>query len=485
MLSGLAIQAVSGRAQAADYIFSKGALRSGEIFDSSTSPPARYIIEVARRLIEAAPKADLLVIANPLLPLKTQQISEWLPAPLAGPLLVSDQDNFPLLYCLPRQFVLEFERFLLTLSCVDSALDHRLIEVMTGMKAGLNRLRKLQIGPYPVSTPTGWFQGSERQKLLKITAANAIKIIEARRDWRDVKLAAYHPYHAGSIVFFAMASRDVATPLIERHVVCSSYRDIFAASGSRLEPVWLKLPYLPRDASVGEPQYFGHALDRLGDDVLADNFLIFMRYSRSTGFSPFHRIDQDRFSLGESFTDPAQLRQMRPPLVKDRCRLPPEPLRLLFHITGGLPIKNYPLDYCKVVMRALREFGVVPTVINRPDLEEYGAISIDADETDRLSDAVRAHHIFVGLDSFPHHFVKNVLGWPSIGMFGTTGAANFGGGWHEHYRALDENLSCHPCGAENSCPVFRGPECLNYVKPEALIAAIFAMAEQVYGWSPP
>jgi len=266
-------------------------------------------------------------------------------------------------------------------------------------------------------------------------------------------------------------------------VICSSYKDICAASDSPLTPIWLKLPFLPRDGSVGEPQYFAHALDRLGERVMEDNFLVFMRYSRNSAVSPFHMIDHDRFSLGESLATQSDLRQLRPPLVQNQCRLPTEPLRILFHVTGGLPIKNYPVERCKVVLRTLAALGIECSVIGRPDLEEWGAGSIEADETDLLAEAVTRHHLFVGLDSFPHHFVKNVLGWPSIGLFGTTGAGNFGGGWNSHYRALDCALACHPCGAEQTCPVFTGPECRNYAKPEELIGAILDMARQIYGYS--
>jgi ADP-heptose:LPS heptosyltransferase len=122
------------------------------------------------------------------------------------------------------------------------------------------------------------------------------------------------------------------------------------------------------------------------------------------------------------------------------------------------------------------------TVIGRPDLVPFGARSIDADETEPLTEAVRQHHIFVGLDSFPHHFIRNILGWPTIGLFGTTTAANFGGGWNVHYRSLDAALPCHPCGGEKDCPVFGRKECSNYAKPEQLVATILEMAEQAYGY---
>jgi hypothetical protein len=453
------------------------------MFDSATSPPSRYIVEIARRLCAASPKADFVAIANPLLPLKSGQLSGWLGKSKPSALVIADKDGFPLFYVLPTGFCREREKFLLTLSAVDAHLDQRLLQGLLGTKVALHSIGGLAIGSYPVSTPTGWFQGTLRQKILKITAANAIKIVESRRDWERLPVAAYHPYHAGSIVFFAMAARDVATPLVERHVICSSYKDIVSASASPLQPIWLKLPFLPRDNSVGEPQYFTKALDRLGEEVVSENFLVFMRYSRVSAFSPFHMIDHDRFALGQSLDRPEDLRALQPPQVSQRCRSAPAPLKVLFHITGGLPIKNYPLDYAKVAMRTLRGMGIEPSVIGRPDLEPYGAISIDADETESLTAAVRRHHVFVGLDSFPHHYVRNVLGWPTIGLFGTTGAGNFGGGWHSQYRALDAALACHPCGAETVCPVFDGHECLNYAKPHLLIGHILAMAEQVYGYA--
>ena len=119
----------------------------------------------------------------------------------------------------------------------------------------------------------------------------------------------------------------------------------------------------------------------------------------------------------------------------------------------------------------------------RPDLEGFGVTSVDAEETELLFNAVQDHHIFVGLDSFPHHFVRNVMGWPTIGLFGNTMAANFGGGWNEQYKTLDESLPCNPCGGVSVCPLFGRKECANYVGPEQLISAIVGMAQGLYGFS--
>jgi hypothetical protein len=483
MLTALAHTSSTVHFEGFDFAFSKGALTANEIFDSSTSPPGRYVVELGRRLLKAAPSADVLIIANPLLPLKAAQVAGWLQGRIHCPAILSDVREFPLLYILPRWICEEMEPFLQLLSTVDARIDARLLQGLLGCEVERTQLPQIDIGRYPLSTSTGWFQGTERQKVLKVLAANAVKIVETNRGWRTLPFAVYHPYHAGSIVFFAMASRDVTTPLFQRHILCSPYKDIVAATESRLDPIWLKLTWLPRDNSIGEPQYFSHALDRLGAEVTDNTFIVFMRYSRISGHSPFHMIDHDRFSLGESLETVESTRQVQAPLVSAKCRLPTEPFRVLFHITGGLPIKTYPSDYAKAVFRSLAALGIEVTVIGRPDLEGFGARSIAADETDLLCDAVSRHHIFVGLDSFPHHFVRNVMGWPTIGLFGNTTAANFGGGWNSHYRSLDVALPCHPCGGERECPVFARPECSNYAKPQQLIAAILEMAEQAYGFS--
>jgi hypothetical protein len=482
MLCGLAL--TNGKVEGFDFALSAGRLAANAIIDSSTSPPGRYVLEVARRMLKAAPLADSFVIANPLLPLKAAQVVEWLQGGVAVPSVLSDERKFPLLYIVPRDLIEAHGRFLLLLSGSDADLDARLLQGVGGRDCRWKQTGLKKIGDYPLSTPMGWFQGKDRQQAVKALTMNAIRLIEEPGGrWKTLPFAIYHPYHAGSIVFFAAAARAVQTPLYQRQVVCSTYRDIWAAAQSPLEPVWLKLPWLPRDNSVGEPQYFFHALNRLGEAVTRENFLTFNRYSRVSGTNSFHRIDHDRFALGDSLEDPAATSQLQPPLVQGRCALPPAPLKVLFHLSGGLPIKSYPADFLMALLRGLQALGVEPSVIDRFDIP--GVRGVIADDAELLAEAVSAHHIFVGLDSFPHHFVRNVMGWPTIGLFGATTAANFGGGWSDQYRTLDANLPCCPCGGEKKCPMFGTPECANYAAPEQVIAAIVTMGRQLYSFGEP
>lgn len=467
-----------------DLSVSKGRLVANEILDSSTSPPGRFLLEVGRRVLKAKPQSQLLAVGNPLLPLTCQQVLPWLSG-ISRPTILTDEGGFPLIYVLPREAFEEWGRFLMLLCCAEAAIDARLLKGVLGCAIELRSIKIPKIGKYPVSTSTGWFQGRDRQNVLKVLAINATRLVEETGGrWKHLPFSVYHPYHAGSIVFFAAAARKCQTPLYQRQIVCTSYRDIWDYSKSPLEAEWLKLPFLPRDNSVGEPQFAMHAFERLGKDVVDNSFITFNRYSRTSGSASFHRIDHDRFALGDSLDSPEQTSQWQAPDVMGRCELPANPLKVLFHINGGLAIKSYPSDHAAVLFRSLQGLGIQASVIgHRPDLEAFGVTSIDAEETEPLFNAVQDHHIFVGLDSFPHHFVRNIMGWPTIGLFGNTMAANFGGGWNEQYRSLDENLPCNPCGGDTACPLFGRKECANYVAPEPLIHAIVGMGQRLYGLS--
>ena len=483
MLAGLA-WTQKGESESLSLKFSDGALGLTEILDSATSPPARYLVEIGRRLLLIKPQASMLAIANPLLPITKNQMTQWLQEKKFNPQVIADQKGFPLLYILPRQAFEEFERYLLLLSMVDDALDINLLTVLLKTEIGRYRISNFEIGPYPRSTQSGWFQGVDRQRILKFLALHATKLIQENPSWHSLPLTVYHPYHAGSIVFFMDAARNTKNLLFNNHIICSSFRDFVSHIDYPLTPLWLKLPWLPRDNSIGEPQYFHAAIERLGQEIMQENFIVFMRYSRSTGRGPFHLIDQNRFSLGDSVIEPYQtLSEQTPPFLK-KSSIPVNPLRVLCHFTGGIAIKNYPLDYCKSTIRILTSLDIDVTVINRPDLVSYGAQSIEAEETDLLYQAVENHHIFIGLDSFPHHFVRNIMGWPTIGLFGATKATNFGGGWHKHYRSSDSALPCHPCHSEKNCPINGSSECSNYSHPQKLISLILDMAKDVYDFTP-
>lgn len=483
MLAGLAILS-SNRLQQFDFRFSQGAFRDDEIFDSALSVPGRYMLEVGRRILRDAAACDWLVVGNPLLPLKAQQIAAWLGQTVAGPMVATDQAGFPIFYVLPRRLFDDLGRFLLLLSTQDAKLDARFLSAVLGATIELRQLPVAPLGEPPARGPNGWLNGDQRLRALLLQCTEAIATIAVRGDWQTLPFANFYPMHAGDVLFMGVASRMAETPLFSRQVVCSSYLDIPKACGSALKSIRLRLPWISRDGSVSELTYFVHAMERLGEDARRSNFFVFSRILRLYFHTPFHLVDHARFALGDSLGAFEQTVHFRPTTAAAKCENPASPLRVLFHLNGGWALKTYPLAYMRQVIATLRGLGIDVTVIDRPDLQEAGARSVISEDSATLRRLVEAHHIFVGVDSFPHHFATLVMGWPTVGLFGNTKPCNSDSRYGEGYRSSDLSLSCNRCGAYDGCPVLGRRECINYAPPPRVVADILELARGCYGYSP-
>ncbi|PKU25970.1 hypothetical protein CWS72_02170 [Telmatospirillum siberiense] len=480
----MVISTSSGRQQRFDFRFSQGTFGDEDIFDSALSVPGRYLVEVARRLRRQTPEADWFVVGNPLLPLRTDLLAGWLDGPPSSPVVATDRANFPVFYVLPRRLFDDAERFLLLLSALDATLDACLLTRLLGETVSCRQVDLEPVGEALSASPNGWVNGDQRLLSLKLQCGTALKLIEERSDWRTLPFATFYPMHAGDVLFVSVASRMAEQTFFGKHVVCSSYMDIPAACGSRFEAIRLDLPWIPRDGSVSELTYFSQAIEKLGSEVLEENVLVFSRILRLYYHSPFHLVDQARFALGESLESISQTVHGRPAAEQARCRLPTKPLRVLFHLNGGWSLKTYPLDKMRVVIGTLRKLGVEVSVLSRPDLESAGAVSLESKDSETLRRLIEEHHLFVGVDSFPHHFSTLVAGWPTIGLFGNTKPCNSDSMYRAGYRSSDLSLSCNRCGAYDGCPVFGTKECLNYAPPAKVVTDIFDLARETYGYEP-
>lgn len=502
MLSGLAF--VEGRAAGcpADFRFSRGAFRDDEIFDSARATPGRYIAEIGRRLISRFPDADWLAIANPLLPLSSGLLANWIAAPPGQAEIATDPDGFPVFYVLPRRIWSESERFLMLLSVQESALDADLLSLLLDEPVSRRDLPLAKLGPVPARGSNGWLNGDGRLVGMKLQAELALKTMRARPDWRSLPFAMFEPMHAGDVLFMAMASTLVKETPFTRHIVCSSYADIPEACGSKMETLPLRLPWITRhgsasaeevrrigspwlalDGSVAEGVYFAKALARLGP-AAEENFIVFGRILRLYYVSVFHLVDQARFALGESLNQFSNTLHGSANPAERRCAVPAEPLKVLFHLNGGWTLKTYPLQKMRRLIHTLKEVGVEVSVVDRPDLVADGANSVVSESSAALRGLIEKHHIFVGVDSFPHHFSRLRMGWPTIGLFGNTQPTNSDAAYGADYQTSDQTLSCNRCGAHHHCPLNGEPECANYRAPEQVAGDILAMAQRIYGYSP-
>lgn len=483
MLAGLTFEA-GAAAERHDFRFSHGAFRDDEIFESSTATPGRYLLEIGRRLANRRPGSDLIAIANPLLPLQSAQLASWLDNRSPTPMILADSSGMPIFYLLPRRLFEENCRLLLCLSTLDADLDARLLGFAAGLEFSVVRAGLSNLDAFPASSGNGWLNPDRRLRALTRQAKKAVTLIENDQDWRTKPFAFFHPYHAGDALFVALASKLASPLLYDKQIVCSAFKDVVEAASPKLAPVELTLPPIARDGSESKYRYFTNALDHLGEEFTRGHFVVFGRLLRMYHFTPFHLVDHTKFALGDPMDrqeSTLHWQMTGPPRLAETS---PRPLKILVHLNGGWPLKTYPEREARALFQALRAFGFEITVIDRPDLESAGARSVVANNAASLGAQIEAHHLFVGVDSFPLHFAALVHRRPTVALFGSTRPCSADAAPSLSYRAMVGFLPCNTCLSKSGCPITGREDCVNYPPAAEVAAAIAQMAAQNYDLEP-
>ncbi|TWB20812.1 hypothetical protein FBZ89_106215 [Nitrospirillum amazonense] len=483
MLGGVAI--TGGRMEAFDFRYSMGCLSWGELLDSATSPPGRYVWEVARRTLARVPGADAVVVSNPLLASRGARLADLLRGgdTLRCPCVLTDAETFPVAYVLPRAlFDQGLGRFLCLLSSNRAATDAQLLSQLTGQIVPRRQTPLKPLVPLPKITAQGYILG-DNLAAWRMQCADAVRLIRTRADWRRLPFAAHHPGHAGDVLFFSLASRLVPAGhlIFQRQVVCRDYLDIFHDCGNRLDPIVLDIPPVSRTGEVSDGRYHLDSLAHIDPAVRAGTFMVYCRFSKSYSRTPFNLVDQACFALGDPVATLDDTLYRRAPVVVSRCARPPAPLRVLMQLSGGWPLKAYPGAQARVLVRALARLGCAVTVLDAPDLAADGATPATAGSTGRLAALIRDHHVMVSVDSFPLHFASQILGHPTVAVFGPTFPGNSDAPRRAGYRLPTPALPCAPCGGYKACPLDNGPVCGNHPAPADLVAAVLEVAAEAYG----
>lgn len=482
MLCGIAI--TNGQADAFDFVFSKGELSPNAIFDSATSPPGRYVLEIGRRTVKATTDCEAIVIGNPILPLAGATLADLVltGGALPVPAVICDEENFPIAYALPRDlFENGRDRFLNLLSAT-SAFDIRFLELLTGKQVARIRTKLNAITTLPRVSPQGFVFG-ENLTAWKVQCANAISLMERRQDWDRLPLAAHHPNHAGDVLFFSLASRMTQSPDYGAHVVCSSYVDIFHDCGNRLKPIVLNMEPVSRDGRVSDAKYFLQSLPKISKEDLHNHFIVFSRFSKNYSSTPFNLIDHARFALGDPISSFEETLYRKTPPAINRCPHPTAPLRVLLQLSGGWPLKTYPEHNRRILIQALRKLGCHVTVLDLEDAARDGASVERGGSTERLRTLLNDHHVFVSVDSFPLHFASQVVGHPTVALFGPSAPSNSDATRGVGYRLPLPSLPCYGC-AGPVCPLNGKDSCDNYPAPDAIVAATLELAEEIHAFQP-
>lgn len=481
MFGSLAI--TGGRVDAFDFHLSSGEFSANAIFDSAMSPPGRYVLEVARRTVLAMPACDAVVVGNPIVPMTGAELADLALAggTLPVPAVICDAARFPIAYALPRAlFDNGRDRFLNLLSATKRMVDSRLLAYLTGQEVARLNTGFGAVVPLPEISPQG-FIFRDNPKAWVAQCSNAVALMERRADWDRLPLAAHHPGFAGDVLFFSMASRLNTRLDFGAQVVCGTYLDIFTECGNRLDPIVLDTPPPDRDGRVSDAAYFIDSLRRLPQSVHDGHFLVFSRASKLYALSPFNLIDQARFALGESLASFEDTLYFRAPPVSSRCHRPLAPLRVLLQLNGGWPLKTYPEDDRRVLVRTLRALGCEVTVLDMDDSLRDGAQVERAGSIQRLRALLDDHHVFASVDSFPLHYASQIVGHPTVALFGVTAPSNSDAPRGRGYRLPPPLLPCGGCGGYRHCPLTGQEYCGNYPGPDAVIAALFELAAEIYG----
>jgi len=481
MFCGLTTHA--GKVAAFDFQPSSGRLDETNIFDSAWASPGRYVHEICRRMITHEPNADTVIVANPVLPVKSRTLVDWLAMAPSAQVAFVDRGRFPLAYVLPRRLFDDgLERLLPFLSMVDSDIDGHFLAALTGMETKQMRLDIPPVTLDEAFATRGVF-ATFQDKVMAWTAQcrAAVRLMARAPDWQRLPAAIYLPYSAGDVLFAGLASHHVTTPLYRKIVVRESYQDIWKEGGSSMEMVSAPSSEVKYDGNQSlEGVMFARQAQKVGNGV--DHFLGYGRASRIYDRSPFHLIDHVRFAMGESLSSIDDLFYFKKCQPARLCSRPLTSKRVLLCLRGGWKLKTYPDKHVRVLIRVLRSLGMEVSVLNGDGASAAGddATIVYSSSTAELRRLLDEHHVFVSTDTFDLHFARHVVGHPTVALFGSTWPGNSDSVGLPESRVLCGPLACTPCGATDHCPLTRGSGCANYPPPHEVVAAVLDVFDCVY-----
>lgn len=446
---------------------------------SAFSTPARYLMEVVRRIAErTCPKPPITptLVFNPLFSPDAAVIGIVLARTgrllqRASAVVFCDENNRPVAYLLPPTGDRIGHAWLSLLSTVDATLDSRLLAYFFGETTCQEAIPNLSIN---TGLHNG-FYGGTYFRIYAWVAERALWFLRTRRLTGDVPIHFYMPHHAGDVLFFAIAARSTGLH-IDGMAVNAAYLPIVRVVAPALDAMPIACPPMNRDgAALPEWEYF-HALE---DRLPADRCFYYARPVRDYDTGSFHLIDQFAFALGSACLRPDDLpaAQSRPlhtaPLATHDARF-----RTLLHFDGGWPLKVYPRHWQEELVKLLRARGHQVTVLDGQ--YPLPCPSERFHDLDSFRKLLGRHHLLIGMDSFPVHYAAHVAGIPTVCLFASTQPANSNALAIASYRQLERGLACRPCRAISTCPIHGTASCMNFVEPSRVLQVIEAMLANVY-----
>ena len=437
--------------------------------DSAYATPARYLLEMARRLRERHPNGRIILI-NPLYDLDIIHFLKVVAlmqtdCPATGNFIIAEATGRPLAYIFDSS-ITEFTLSLV--STVNAALDSNLLSKLLGEPMQLITV-KWRLG---IATRYNRFYSVANFEIYCWLAQHALTHFHSNEPQLPT-ITAIMPYHAGDAIFFALATTRTES-CIKGVAICMDYADIVEQHAPELSIVYINMPSLSCNGrTISEEDYFLHHLKAA---LPEKNLYSYLRPSGDYSRTSFHLIDHFAFALGASprCADDLVWSHSRPP------RKPVQsPARILLHFDAGWPMKIYPGDEQKRLIDLLLAEGCRVTVLARTDAQYTNYRSVAFHNYPELLDLIIEHDIIVGMDSFPAHLAAHSVGLPTICLFSSTRPENSNAPHSPYYAYLEKGLPCRPCYAKTHCPVYGGSKCRNFASPEDVVLKIRSMFEHL------
>jgi len=486
----------------ASFCISPDRLSYHEIFDSAFSSPARYVMEIFRRLNQNKISSNGTFIFNPLLKLSPKQIDQVLAILIkegagSDPFVVADLQNLPLGYFFPLWIKPSEEHFLMLLTTINASLDQELINIFYFSKASVFNLRFSAIDTINNNFSHNVMLWSIYEWLARraIYVLNNILPVQTsciypatkyninifqKQYLRDcLKFVAIMPYHAGDVLFYSIAAKHTPSH-ISSIVVNHRYSKIVneVLPGYVTTDIDLIPPH--RDGTGDLESEEDHFL-KIVPLLSPFNVYFYLRPSRDYNCTNLHLIDHFAFALGQSYQTSADLVTKIKGIPCVYTLASTRPIKILLHFDAGWETKVYPQNYQHKLIAGLLQSGFEITVLGTEERDFGHYRSVIFKNMEQLKDLLCNHHLLVGSDSFPCHYATHVLGLPTICLFGPTKPANSDAMTSPYYKALINGLSCCPCRCLKECPINGQNSCNNFVNPKQLQEEIVSMLSAIYG----
>lgn len=455
---------------------------------STFSTPARYLMEVfsrIRKINQDDPEG--IFVFNPFYNLNETDIrailfrlNELSQGGTHGNriLVLADARNRPIGYFFSEPLIDEDCKYLILLSTIDAGLDRELLSRLYNVPVETAITDSVSA---EAKENNGFFSFEAIKFIYWWTAERALETLSTGgKKKEEIPFTAFMPYHAGDLLFFLLAAARADT-FFGRVVVSRRYQDVTKEvdCGIEADPIGAPPPLRDR-GNMPEEIIFKEEIIK---ELPSDRFYYYCRPTRSYLQPRFHLIDQFAFALGYPVFAEADLLMKKFTTPEHFHFTTGAPFKILFHADGGWPLKVYPEEFQKRLIAELLSSGFKVTVLGNKDEITADYEQVKFRSMEQLKELMMAHHLLVGMDSFPCNLAAHIMGMPTVCLFANTDPQNSGAPISRKYLFLEKGLPCRPCGVVAQCPKNNGSVCENFVEPELVAEEIRRMLFNVYAAS--